>query len=523
MAMQVQNPIIRGFNPDPSIVRVGEDYYIATSTFQWFPGICIHHSKDLANWSILGYALTDGQATDLTGIDASCGIWAPNLTHDGDLFYLTYALVYTDRQRYKDTYNYVVTAKDARGPWSAPVFLNRSGFDPAFYHEGTRKYLLNMVIDHRVGHERFVGIDMQEYDPVAKRLVGSPVRISPGTNCPLTEGPNLFQHNGYYYLTLAEGGTLYDHCTTVLRSKSLFGPYEENPRNPVLTAAGREDAPLKRAGHSQVIQGHDGNWYMAHLCSRPLKHCSILGRESAIQNIHWTEDGWFALSANRESLPEATFYVPQVTAQQTDLSERVDFATCALPLSYMTLRNSFAANGIAWAEGCLRIAGGASVMSKYHQGLVARRQQSFFCDFKAGMRFAPRHLNHIAGLLVYYDYDNHYYLKMSRDEQGIFLAVSANVNQVLTDTNPVYLPCGREAVYLKAEIRGEELQFYYSLDDHDFHAIGDVLDMKNISDERIAGNGFTGSMLGVNCCDLQGDGIFADFTLLDYQEHEGEA
>jgi len=133
--MNVKNPVLKGFNPDPSILRVEGDYYIATSTFEWFPGVCIYHSKDLVNWKIVSYALTDDKYLDMTGIDMSCGIWAPNLTFCDGLFYLLYTIVYTDRQRYKDTYNYLVTAKDVKGPWSKPVFLNCSGFDPSLFHE----------------------------------------------------------------------------------------------------------------------------------------------------------------------------------------------------------------------------------------------------------------------------------------------------------------------------------------------------------------------------------------------------
>ena len=520
--MRVSNPVLKGFNPDPSILRVDDDYYIATSTFEWFPGVCINHSKDLVNWEIISYALANDNDLDMTGVDMSCGVWAPNLTYHDGVFYLVYTLVYTDRQRYKDTYNYLVTARDIKGPWSKPVFLNCSGFDPSLFHEGEKKYVVNMVIDHRADYERFAGVDVQEYDPKSKRLVGTPVRVSSGTARPLTEGPNIFKKDGFYYLTLAEGGTLYEHCTTVLRSRSIWGPYEENPHNPVLTSAAQEDCLLQRAGHSQIIQGKDGQWYLAHLCSRPIKNCSILGRESAIQNIEWTDDGWFQLSANRTGKPEMTFSVLQKTVQNRNMSERVDFHDGKIPLSYMSLRRSFKTNGIEIHDGKLRITGGASVMSKYRQALIARRQQSFFCDFTAAMQFCPRHLNHVAGLLVYYNYDNNYYLKMSKDENGIFLSVSSTVNKELHDTGPVYLSSFHAVVYLKAEIRGEALYFQYSVDGERFLPIGTPLDMKNISDERIEGNGFTGSMLGVNCSDLQGDGVFADFLFLDYKEIEAE-
>lgn len=520
--MLVKNPVLKGFNPDPSLLRVNDDYYIATSTFEWFPGVCIYHSKDLANWEIASYALTDDLVLDMTGIDMACGIWAPNLTWCDGLFYLTYTIVYTARKRYKDTHNFLVTSPDVRGPWSKPVVLNRSGFDPSIFHDGDKKYLVNMVMDHRMDYECFAGIDVQEYDPATGSLLGKPVRVTSGTKRRVTEGPNVFKRGDYYYLTLAEGGTMYNHCTTVLRSKNLFGPYEENPDNPVLISANQEDCIFERAGHSQAIEGKDGNWYMAHLCSRPVENCSILGRETAIQNIEWTEDGWFRLSANSTGKPEAVFSTQAETKQKRDLSQKADFSDGVIPLEYMTLRRSFQRNGIEILDGKLRITGGASVMSKFFQALIARRQQCVDCDFEAAMEFNPRHLNHIAGVLVYYNCDNNYYLKMSRDEKGRFLAVSAIVNTVLEDSKPVHIPDETQIIYLKAEIRTEALQFYYSIDQKEYRKIGDVLDMKNISDERIDGNGFTGSMLGANCSDLQGDGVYAEFLFLDYKEYEAE-
>ena len=520
--MKVKNPVLKGFFPDPSLLRVGEDYYIATSTFEWFPGVCIHHSRDLVNWELVSYALTDDQQVDMTGLDMSCGIWAPNLTYSDGLFYLAYTIVYTDRQRYKDTHNFLVTAPDVRGPWSPPVALSRSGFDPSLFHEGGRKYLVNMVIDHRVDQVRFCGVDVQEYDPKAKRLIGEPVRVSPGTGRGVTEGPNIMKRGDYYYLVLAEGGTGFRHCTTVLRSRSLFGPYEENPYNPVLTSDGQTDCLLERAGHSQMIEGADGRWYLAHLCSRPVERNSILGRETAIQNVVWTEDGWPKLAANDSRKPEITFEAPAQVIQKRDLSSRTDFSHNRIPLEYMTLRRSFATNGISVENGKLHIRGGASVMCKYFQGLLARRQQCLDCDFETAMEFAPRHLNHIAGMLVYYNYDNHYYLKMSRAPEGLFLAVSALVNKDLTDSAPVLLPEETKMVYLRAQIRREKLQYFYSLDNQTYLPIGEELDMKNISDEHIEGNGFTGSMLGVHCCDVQGDGVSADFLYLDYREYEEE-
>ena len=196
---RIHNPILRGFNPDPSIVRVGDDYYIATSTFEWFPGVQIHHSRDLAHWRLAARPLTRPSQLDMRGDPDSCGVWAPCLTHADGRFYL----VYTDVKRYgrtttagasgaslRDFHNYLVTSTRIDGEWSDPVYLNSSGFDPSLFHDDDgRKYLVNMLWDHRPGQNRFAGIVLQEYSPAEGRLIGERRNIFTGTALGLTEAP----------------------------------------------------------------------------------------------------------------------------------------------------------------------------------------------------------------------------------------------------------------------------------------------------------------------------------------------
>ncbi len=518
--MKVLNPILKGFNPDPSLLRVGEDYYIATSTFEWFPGVCIHHSKDLVNWEIVSYALTNEEDVDMTGIDGACGIWAPNLTYNNGKFYLAYTIVYTNRARHKDTHNFIVTAPSVKGPWSKPVQVSKSGFDPSVFHDDDgKKYLVNMTLDYRPDMVRFSGIDVQEWDEETGRLLGEPVRVFRGTPRGMTEGPNIFKKDGWYYLVCAEGGTQVDHCATVVRSRSVWGPYEESDKSLLLTSVGEVECNLKRAGHSQIIEGADGNWYMAHLCSRPLQNCSILGRETGIQNVEWTEDGWVKLSDNDDAAPADYYEVPGVDHQKPVTGSYTDFSKVTeMPLEFMTLRKSFASNGVKLEDGVLRIEGGNSLFSKYFQGLVARRQQSFDCDLVTAMRFEPRHMNHLAGIQAYYNYDNFFNLRVTRDEKGKYVDQYVNDNGAVSSFERHYLPEEMDLIYLKMEIRHEEIRMYYSLDNENFTQVGEAGDMKHISDEHIEGNGFTGSMLGVSCQDIQGDGVHADFLFIDYKE-----
>ncbi|MEP6714893.1 MAG: glycoside hydrolase family 43 protein, partial [Terriglobia bacterium] len=254
----ITNPILPGFNPDPSILRVGEDYYIATSTFEWFPGVQIHHSRDLVHWRLLRPPLRRASQLNMLGDPDSCGIWAPCLTWADGLFWL----VYTDVKRYgrssqagasgaslRDFPNYVVTCATIDGEWSDPVYLNASGFDPSLFHDDDgRKYLSQMLWDHRPGQNRFAGIILQEYSPTERRLIGSRELIFKGTEIGFTEGPHIYKRGGYYYLLTAEGSTGWGHAVTLARSPHINGPYELHPDTYILTSRGHPEATLQRAG-----------------------------------------------------------------------------------------------------------------------------------------------------------------------------------------------------------------------------------------------------------------------------------
>jgi xylan 1,4-beta-xylosidase len=217
---------------------VGRDYYIATSTFEWFPGVRIHHSRDLVHWSHRTYALTRASQVDLRGNPRSGGVWAPCLSFDGTHFWLVYTDVKSWGRGFLDARNYVVTAPSIDGPWSDPAPLNASGFDPSLFHDTDgRKWLANMLWDHRRdGRDAFGGIVLQEFDPWRRELVGRPRRIFVGSHLGITEGPHLYRRGPYYYLMVAEGGTGWDHCVTLARAVAIEGPYEVDPDAPLLTS-----------------------------------------------------------------------------------------------------------------------------------------------------------------------------------------------------------------------------------------------------------------------------------------------
>lgn len=522
----IQNPVLKGFNPDPSFLRVGDDYYIATSTFEWFPGVQIHHSKDLVHWRLLGYPLTRSSQLDLVGCPNSGGVWAPCISYDGNQFYLIYSNVKSMTGAYKDTPNYLVTAPRIEGPWSEPIYLNSTGFDPSLFHDDDgRKWLLNMVWDHRKGKNRFHGIHLQQYCTKENRLVGPVKTIFQGTELGCTEGPHIYKRNGYYYLMLAEGGTGYNHAVTVARSAALDGPYEVDPMNPMLTSRGKLDLALQKAGHASLVETQTGEWYLAHLCARPLNEAGecTLGRETAIQRCYWTADGWLRV-ADQGMSPQTEVTAPALPAHPFPIEEEVDhFNADTLSVHFSTLRDPASESWLSLTErpGWLRLRGRESLNSLHRQSMAARRLQSFHASFETCMEFEPENFHQMAGLIAYYNTENHYYLHLTSFEDlgtGIQLSSSEHGRYGEWLQQPILLN-GVNKVWFRVIFDGPVLQFYYSVDGQDWHPVGPELAAGRLSDEfaTISDDGyfrswgFTGTFVGLTVQDLSGGLKHADF------------
>ncbi len=520
----IQNPVLPGFNPDASIVRVGEDYYVATSTFEWFPGVQIYHSKDLANWRLIPHALQRRSQLDLLGSPSSGGVWAPAISYDNGLYYLIYTDVKARKGVYKDLRNYLVTSESMEGPWSEPVFLNGSGFDPYLFHEddGT-KWLLNMQWDFRDGHNRFAGIVMQQYDPEQQKLVGPVRSLYKGTSLGVTEGPQLFKRNGFYYLLVAEGGTGANHAATLARSERLEGPYETDPEYPVLTTRESASYPLQNAGHGMVVETQIGQWYMCHICSRPFAGTKLnpLGRETSLQRCEWTEDGWLRL-AHGGRLPALEAPLPDLPIHAwPELAEKDDFDEETLALHYQTLRVPADGSWLSLSErpGYLRLYGRESLHSWFRQSMVARRLQHVRCTVETSLEFAPEHFMQMAGLVFYYDESDYYYLRVTRDERrGLVLGLSCSVGGKYSEHKESELDVdGWPAYFLRADVRGRSLRFLASPDGAQWTEVGGERDIGTLSDEYGGKLGFTGAMIGLCAQDINGTSKHADFDYLTYR------
>lgn len=523
----IENPILRGFNPDASVVKVGSDYYLATSTFEWMPGVEIYHSSDLVNWTLVAQPLQGDTTVSLVGNLNSGSIWAPHLSYSEGQFWLLITDVKTGTA-FKDTLNYVLSAKEITGPWSEPVFVTASGFDPAFFHDDDGKhYLMSMLFDHRLEKKRFAGLVMQEFDLATKSLVGERKKFFEGTDLGVCEGPQILKKDGWYYLLAAAGGTDYSHAATVCRAKQVMGPYELSPYHPFLTTKNDPKNPLQKSGHASFVQVSADEWYIVHICARPLTergYCP-LGRETALQKIEWI-DGWPRLTTGT-SAPELLIDEPSIAKeviQKKDHSSRTDFDEPTLPSYFKSLRQPIGNQcSLSERKGYLRLYGQQSITSLHRQTLIARRWQHFAFRVETKMEFEPQSFQQLAGLTLFFDTDNWHYLHVSYDEETkekyIQLETDA-INQFQYASERLVIQPNL-AIHLAVEVDHEWAQFSYAVGDEPWQMIGDPVSAAQLSSDFIKENGklaFTGAMVGICAQDMDNHRSYADFDFFTYTE-----
>lgn len=547
----IRNPILPGFNPDPCILCVDNEYYIATSTFEWFPAIALYHSYDLKEWELLGHALIDEMQINLSRLPSAKGVWAPSLTYNEQekQFYLAYSLMYSHNARYFDLDNFVVTSSSITGPWAKPVFLHSVGFDPSFLHdEDGKSYLVCLQWELREGDGRPDCIVLQEYDRHKQALLGPLVEIYRGaTTRGCLEGPHLYKHNGYYYLFAAEGGTGYGHCVTVARSKSVWGPYEGAPNNPLLSAAKdfeeldnaeylkphrfNPDSPLQKTGHASLVQVANDYWYVAFLCSRPFvpELCSTLGRESSLERVYWTEDGYLMLKDNNK-IPRLYVESPPILTQKRLRHRIPDCDTTyfneSLPVHFITPRyplQRFAS--LFERSGFLRVTGKQSLCSLDVVALVARRLQSLSAVVSTQVEYTPDDWRQSAGLVIYHDHMNYRFLRVTYDEEQRqpILMITCLTNGVREEHTWLALKY-KTPVRLGLVVADRLITFYWAqgqgkplFQEQCWQSYTKVFSTSELSDEFSEYGEFTGTFVGMACEDFRMHQKTADFAWFDYQ------
>jgi xylan 1,4-beta-xylosidase len=563
------NPVLPGFSPDPSLIRVGGWFYLANSSFEWYPAIPIHRSRDLGTWEYAGSFTGLGAPLELRGLQDSGGVWAPSLSWADGEFWLVFTVVRSFGGPHKDMDTYVSRAADVSGPWSAPARVTTTGFDPSIFHHDGRHWLLNMEWDHRpTGRGGFAGINLQELNAAGTATTGEPVIIHRRPE--LIEGPNLYFFDNRFYLMLAEGGTGQNHGIAMMRSDTLEGPYEADPHGPVLTTRDNPSHPLQKAGHGEIALDQAGTPFLAHLASRWTekgnRQYSVLGRETCIQRLRLTEDGWLRLEQGGWS-PAASVEAPLATAAGAAGAAGAEGAAAAasgVPASdgtsgdrpgagdsfggfsavpdpasdegltvgwpWNTLRQPARAD---WASlearpGWLRLRGRHSTDSLHEQSLVSRRLTAMAANAGVTLEASPANYTQAAGLIFYYNTASYCYLRTTMREAGGHLVPGdAPLEQVLEvfEKDPLTGLRSHGTVVVESEVPlrlegsldGAVLQFRWSQDGGPMQSIGPALNALALSDDHGGTLRFTGAMVGVAAQDLRDRTFTADFTDFRYE------
>jgi alpha-N-arabinofuranosidase len=412
------NPILTGCYPDPSICRVGRDYFLVTSSFEYFPGVPLFHSRDLVHWRQIGHCLTRASQLPLDGVRPSGGIYAPTIRHHDGTFYMVTTNTTAGG-------NFYVTARDPFGAWSEPVWVAQSGIDPSlhFGDDGgvylTSTYLTSFPPPDNTGADAAVwGIQQSRIDIATGALLDGPRPIWTGTGGKYPEGPHVYKIGGVYYLLMAEGGTEYGHMVTVARGSSPWGPWEGCPHNPILTHRSFH-SPIQGLGHADLVEAHDGSWWLVCLGFRPNGYppCYHLGRETCLAPVVWGDDGWPRVGdgGRLRVAQEGPRLEP---AAWPPAPARDDFEGPQLGLEWSFLGNPRAESwSLAERAGALRLLGGAARLDDGPPvAFVGRRQQHFVCTAAAELDFAPQTDGEEAGLTVWMNPQHHYDLFVTRRE-----------------------------------------------------------------------------------------------------------
>ena len=537
--MKIVNPVLPGFNADPSMIRVGDTYYIANSTFEWFPGVRLHESKDMVHWQLLPSPLSTTTLLDMKGNPASGGIWAPDLSYADGKFWLVYTDVKVTEGAFKDMTNYLTTATDIRGPWSDPIKLNGVGFDASLFHDQDgRKYLVQQTWDHREYHHPFDGITLTEFDVTTMKLKPETARtIYRGTEVKLVEGPHLYQKDGYYYLFAAEGGTVFTHQEVVARSKTLdANSFETEPDGPFITNFDTPDMEIQNQGHGALVNTPIGEWYYASLCARPWNHTnesrhdprgwSTLGRETAIQKVEWDDQGWPRVVGGHGGQVEVEAPKDAIlSAGSADHSRHDEFDQPALDLDWNTLRVPFTAKMGHTGKGYLELVGRGSLASNFDVSMIAQRWQAFNFTAETKVKFDPFSYQQMAGLTNFYN-DKHWsWVFLTHDEnRGKVIEVAennrGNYTSYLKD-HAVKVPDDVDEVWLRTQVEKQAYYYEYSFDGQEWHRIPVELDAAVLSDDYVLqtyGGFFTGAFVGLAAVDYSGYEVPAQFGYFDYQE-----
>lgn len=510
---KINNPILSGFYPDPSICAVGEDFYLVTSTFAYFPGVPIFHSKDLANWEQIGNVFTRESQLNLKGAGHSQGIFAPTLRYNNGTYYLITTNVTHGG-------NFIVTAEKPEGPWSDPYFLEGAvGIDPSLFFDddGKAYYVGTRPNPEGVRYNGDWEDWVQELDLNTMRLVGDSHKIWKGAlrDAIWPEGPHLYKIDGYYYLMIAEGGTGPEHAVTIARSKSIFGKYEGCPRNPIITHRHLgKSYPIKHVGHADLVKTQDDKWFMVMLGSRTCEGYCNTGRETFLAKVIW-EEGWPVVNPGVGILElEQDHELPKYEIEPKDSCYH--FHGNKLDYRWVFLRNpSENLYSLSEKEGCLRLYLKQTNLKEIdNPAYIGIRQEEYYYSVSTMMEFKPNSEKEWAGIAIVQSNEYHISYGYTMKNGKYFLEIIECINGKDTFINEIEINCKK--LYLKVVGKGQKLDFYYGTDGVSYNVLERDVSSTNLSTE-IAG-GFVGCTMGMYATSNgEVSDNYADFYWFEYK------
>ena len=506
------NPILAGFYPDPSICRVGNDYYMVNSTFSYFPGIPVFHSKDLVNWKLIGHVMDRPEQMDLTGLGVSRGIFAPAIRFNKGIFYVTCTLVDAGG-------NFIVTSASPEGPWSNPVWIPKiNGIDPSmFFDDNGKAYIIynSVAPDNKPLYDGHRTIRMYEFDVENLKVVGEEkVLVNGGVDLSKKpvwiEGPHIFKVNDYYYLIAAEGGTGDQHSEVVFRSDNVDGPYVPYEKNPILTQRHLDPDrknPITSTGHADLIQTENGDWLAVFLGCRPYSMSGDgfynTGRETFLAPVKWI-DGWPIINPDYE---EVQYEYSYPLESEKDLAERPysgnfemqdEFDEDQLNINWMFLRTPHEKwYSLEERKGFLSLQLIPETCSeKMNPAFLGHRQQHLNCSATTAIDFKPESENEKAGLLIFQNEEHFYFicksLENNKEVIQLYKSGAADEEMELITSREISNEQNENLLYLEIKAEGNKYSFFYSKNKHELDLLKEDVDAMFLS-TRVAG-GFVGCM-----------------------------
>lgn len=474
--MKYNNPIIRGFNPDPSICRVGEDYYLVTSTFEYFPAIPVYHSKDLVNWTQIGNCIERPEQLpfEITKVDR--GVWAPTIRYYNGKFYVT--------AKFMEFGNFIVSSSNPATGWSDPVCVDIGGIDPSILFEDGKAYYCT---NHR-GEAKQDTISLVEVNPDTGEMLSEIKPIWHGAAVvarQYLEAPHIYHVGDWYYVFAAEGGTGKEHMITVARSRDIWGPYETYENNPILTNYQREEKEVACSGHGDLFEDHNGNWWVVHLATRPDDAWySHMGRESFLLPVEW-KDEWPVIG---DGVSHIECDGPLWNEQKFSVNWEADFNS--IDVRWLFLRKPSEEN-YKLKDGHLFLKPSTNKISDTEGSptFMAIRQPDIECQITVEMNFEPAKDLDEAGLTIYLSSQGYYSFSKRRENSRNYIVIAKNGDSF--EPIKTEIPNGKISMRIEADKR--KYDFYYSVDGGEYVLAGSV----NVLTVADAGKCFTGSLIGL--------------------------